>query len=114
MRKERVSRQIARKTGFVGAWRAMPLLIFALFLSACGVMHTPITRIALLAPFEGRYREIGYNALYAARLALADAADPQIELLPIDAGGDQAAERARALSLDPQVKTVILLGYEAT
>ncbi len=41
-----------------------------MLLSACAVKRTPtIYRIALLAPFEGRYREIGYNALYAARMA---------------------------------------------
>ncbi len=84
-------------------------------MSACAVTHTSnIARIALLAPFEGRYREIGYNALYAARLALADTGDPQVELLPIDAGGDQAANRARAFTFDPQIKVVILLGYDST
>lgn len=75
-----------------------------------------VTRIALLAPFEGRYREIGYDALYAARLALQDAGSDHIELLPIDDGGTptSAVDRARALHADPQVAAVILLGYAAT
>ncbi|MBE2183871.1 MAG: hypothetical protein IAE89_10635, partial [Anaerolineae bacterium] len=44
-------------------------LACALCLAGCGATAaTPkVQRIALLAPFEGRYREIGYNALYAAR-----------------------------------------------
>ncbi|MGQ9887717.1 MAG: ABC transporter substrate-binding protein [Aggregatilineales bacterium] len=77
--------------------------------------NTP-TRIALLAPFEGRYREIGYNALYAAQLALQDVGDHTFELLPVDDGGSvaSAGNRARALALDPAVRAVVVLGYAAT
>lgn len=85
--------------------------------SACAVVHTgPIVRIALLAPFEGRYREIGYNALYAARLALKDSGMSSVELLPIDDGGtaSSAADRARAFAGDPLIKIAIALGYAAT
>lgn len=85
--------------------------------SACAVVHTGSTvRIALLAPFEGRYREIGYNALYAARLALKDSGMSSVELLPIDDGGtaESAADRARAFVSDPSVKIAIALGYAAT
>ena len=84
-------------------------------ISACAAIRTPpVTKIALLAPFEGRYREVGYEALYAARLALADVNDPQIELLAVDDGGTEAANRARALTEDPQVAVVLVLGYAAT
>ncbi len=77
--------------------------------------NTP-TRIALLAPFEGRYREIGYNALYAAQLALQDIDDHTFELLPVDDGGSAASAgaRARALALDPAVQAAVVLGYAAT
>ncbi len=100
---------------FVGARRALPLLAILLLANACAAIHTPpIAKIALLAPFEGRYREVGYEALYAARLALADAGDPQVELLAVDDGGTEAASRARALTEDPQIAVVIALGYAAT
>ena len=85
--------------------------------SGCAVVRSAATvRIALLAPFEGRYREIGYNALYAARLAQTDFGDEQIELLAVDDGGaaESAADRAHALAQDPQVKAVIALGYAST
>ncbi len=99
----------------VGARYIVPLLAFLVLASACAAIHTPpITKIALLAPFEGRYREVGYEALYAARLALADVSDPQIELLAVDDGGTEAASRARALTEDPQVAVVLALGYAAT
>jgi hypothetical protein len=89
--------------------------VFCLLISACATIPTP-NRIALLAPFEDRYREIGYDALYAARLALQDAGTNQIELLPIDDGGtvETAVERARALAQDPQIKAALVLGYAAT
>lgn len=72
-------------------------------------------RIALLAPFEGRYREIGYDALYAARLALLDEDRTDIELLAVDDGGSvrTATERARALSNDSRILAVVVLGYDA-
>ncbi|MDX2139648.1 MAG: hypothetical protein SF123_16300 [Chloroflexota bacterium] len=78
---------------------------------------TPSTpqRIALLAPFEGQYRDIGYDALYAARLALADAGVGYIELMPQDDGGtlETASARAQAFATDPQVIVALALGYVA-
>jgi hypothetical protein len=95
--------------------------IFAVVLCAilAGCSHTssvPVRRIALLAPFEGRYREIGYEAIYAARLALSEAGLSHIELLAVDDGGSPsgAADRAQALVLDPQVLVTVTLGYAAT
>jgi ABC-type branched-subunit amino acid transport system substrate-binding protein len=72
----------------------------------CGATRSyAITRIALLAPFEGRYREVGYNAYYAALLALGESGSTQIELLAVDDGGSPAtaAQRAAALARDPWV-----------
>src|SRR5690349_2126250 len=54
---------------FVWLWFAL-----GCFLSGCAITPHELTpRIALLAPFEGRYREVGYNAYYAVRLAFVDA-----------------------------------------
>ena len=85
-------------------------------LCGCSIFSTPeISRIALLAPFEGRYREIGYDAYYAVRLALSDTHNTSVELLAVDDGGtaESADERAKALAKDPLVKAVIALGYTA-
>lgn len=95
--------------------RVFLLVVFLslIALSGCAARQSELVRIALLAPFEGRYREIGYDAYYAARLALADSGDLQIELLALDDGGSggSAVERAKALAQDPLVKVVITLGY---
>jgi hypothetical protein len=99
---------------FLASWW---FIVCFFLLCSCAVVRTePTTRIALLAPFEGRYREVGYEALYAARLALNDSGRTDIELLPVDDGGtpESAANRARALAQDPQVIAVLTLGYAAT
>ncbi|MEO8395786.1 MAG: hypothetical protein ABI700_22515 [Chloroflexota bacterium] len=93
----------------------MPLLAFAVLLNACAVVRAPEhTRIALFAPFEGRYREIGYNALYAARLALSEAKVETVDLLPVDTGGTEAINHAKALAQDPLVLAAVVLGYDGT
>jgi hypothetical protein len=87
------------------------------FIGACsGVRDGTIRRIALLAPFEGRYREVGYNAYYAVKLAMQDHGNSGIELLAVDDGGSvqSATARARALARDPLVEVVIALGHSAT
>lgn len=73
-------------------------------------------KVTLLAPFEGQYREIGYNALYAIRLAFADARSMNVQLLAVDDGGTVASaiERIKALNMDPAVAAIIALGPAAT
>ncbi|MDZ4763916.1 MAG: hypothetical protein SGI73_05135 [Chloroflexota bacterium] len=92
------------------------LFILVLFVSGCAISPTPPRyQIALLAPFEGRDREIGYEALYAARLALADSTS-HFDLLPIDDGGtpSSATERARGIARAPSILAVIVLGTNMT
>ena len=72
----------------MSAARALLTCGMILIMCGCAIVKAPITtRVALLAPFEGRYREVGYNALYAARLAFADSSIMSIELLAVDDGG---------------------------
>lgn len=96
------------------------LIVFALLiwvLAGCAVYQSPqVERIALLAPFEGRDRMVGYQALYAARMAIAETERIDIELYAIDDGGtaSSALDRARALHNDQAVSAVIALGRHAT
>lgn len=83
--------------------------------SGCAISRAPaLPRLALLAPFEGEQRAIGYEALYAARLAIEDAG-LVVELYPVDDGGTlaSAADRARALAGDPLTMMVLLFGDRA-
>ena len=81
---------------------------------ACGSTR-PVIKFGLVAPFEGRYRPVGYDAIYAARLAVRErnasggVGSYRVELVAYDDGGDAqaATERARQLALDPQIVAVI-------
>ncbi len=95
----------------------MLLLLPALgcFLTACSASTAPIVKIGLVAPFEGRFRAVGYEAIYAARLAIREINSTggvngfRVELFALDDGGDpdMAIEQGRKLAVDPQVIAVV-------
>ncbi len=88
-----------------------------LFLSACTPFRVtrPVFKIGLVAPFEGTYRHLGYDAIYAARLAVREinqaggAWGYTVELVAYDDGGtvEGARRAARNLALDPDVVAVL-------
>ncbi len=92
-------------------------LSLCLSLAGCNFLGStqPVIKIGLVAPFEGRYRSIGYEAIYAARLAIREINANgglngyRIELVALDDRGDpdQASYAARKLTIDPQVIAVI-------
>lgn len=100
--------------------RWLPVLL-ALMLTACSVPGAtrPTVKIGLVAPFEGRYRYVGYSLFAAVRLALreantaggvgADSHRYSVELIAYDDGADPsiAREQAEKLAVDPQVVVVI-------
>ncbi|HLF25419.1 MAG TPA: ABC transporter substrate-binding protein [Anaerolineae bacterium] len=89
--------------------------ILLLLLASCSASTAPVVKIGLVAPFEGRYRAIGYEAIYAARLAVREinrgggVQGVRVELLALDDGGepDRAIEQARKLAIDPQIVAVL-------
>ncbi len=74
-----------------------------------------IIKVGLVAPFEGAYRNVGYDAVYAARLAVHEINSAggidgrQLELVAYDDRGDAAlaAQIAANLIIDPDVVAVI-------
>ena len=98
-------------------WCALLLVFAGLFtLTACFPPSLPrVIKIGLVAPFEGRYRYVGYDAIYAARLAVREinAADGvggwSLELVAYDDRADPefAHTTARNLIIDPDVVAVI-------
>ncbi len=93
-----------------------------LLLSSCLPVTRPVVKIGLVAPFEGRYRHLGYEVIYAVRLAVraVNAADGlagySVELAALDDTGDpeMAVEQARKLATDPQVVAVLGHWLDAT
>lgn len=86
-----------------------------LFVSCAPLSVRPTVKIGLVAPFEGRYRYVGYDVIYAVRLALREAnaaggvAGYNVELVAYDDGADpaMAIEQAHKLAADPQVVAVV-------
>ena len=104
-----------RSMGFGMALGLGFLLLSSSILSGCAGAAPRTIKIGLVAPFDGRYREIGEEIIPAARLAIRQFAalnkDPaiNIELAAYDDAGDpqQAAEQACRLVIDPEVVAVI-------
>lgn len=93
------------------------LLTLLFLLTACAPTPAapPVKRVALLAPFEGRYREIGYDAIYPVRLALKDAASDIVLVTADDGGTPQAATtQARRLAADSTLLAALVIGPIAT
>ncbi len=97
-----------------GAARLATLVLLALVLASCSLAAgstAPVVRIGLVAPFEGRHRGIGYDVIYAARLAVREAnagggiQGYRVELVALDDSGDPelAVRAARSLTIDPLV-----------
>jgi ABC-type branched-subunit amino acid transport system substrate-binding protein len=83
---------------------------------ALGLCSTlPVIKVGLVAPFEGRYRSLGYEVLYAVKLAVRErnaaggVAGYMVELVALDDGEDAASRRflARKFAVDAQVMGVI-------
>jgi ABC-type branched-subunit amino acid transport system substrate-binding protein len=96
----------------------LPLFLLAALLVACSahpVSTAPTIRIGLVAPFEGHGREIGYDVIYGARLAVRErnraggVAGYRVDLVALDDGGDPelAVDAAESLAIDPLVIGVL-------
>ncbi len=83
-------------------------------LTACSSV-APVVKVGLVAPFEGRDRAIGYDAIYAARLAVREINEAggiggyRVALVALDDGGqaDLAQQTAASLSIDPGIVAVV-------
>lgn len=106
--------------GWVRLWRLahllwLPLLLlFVQLLAGCQRVD-PVVKIGLVAPFEGRNRDVGYDVIYSARLAIRQAnqtrgpGDVRLALVAIDDFGEPAVARqsAAAMAIDPGIVAVI-------
>ncbi len=93
------------------------LFILAWLLSSCAGLGStkPVVKIGLVAPFEGLQRHLGYDVLYAVKLAVRErnaaggVAGYMVELVALDDGNDpaQAPLQARKMIVDANVMGVI-------
>ncbi len=95
------------------------MLVGLWLLAACAPIQLtrPVFKLGLLAPFEGKGRASGYEALYAAKLALQERnatggiAGWSAELVALDDGDDfaQTIQQARVLAADPDVMRMLVV-----
>ncbi len=94
--------------------RVAALGLALLLLLGCASVE-PVVKIGLVAPFEGRHRAVGYDAIYSARLAVRQinaaggVGGHRVALVALDDRGDAALARQAAASLvvDPAVVAVV-------
>lgn len=97
-------------------------LLFTLFLLTSCASVQPVVKIGLVAPFEGAQRELGYDAIYAARLAVREINEAggvggyRVALVALDDQGNaaMAGQTAVSLTVDPAVVAVIGHGLGET
>ncbi|MFT5193752.1 MAG: hypothetical protein ACI85U_000758 [Candidatus Promineifilaceae bacterium] len=94
-----------------------------LFTYLIGCTQTPeVVKIGFVAPFEGQEREIGYDGIYAARLAVREFNQRQkngevrLALVALDDSAEaaMAAGNGQALAADPAIIAVVGIGGEET
>lgn len=91
-------------------WLLLVLTVFSGCQSAA-----PVVKVGLVAPFEGRHRDVGYDVLYSARLAIREInavggiEGTRIALVALDDGGnsENAEAAANSLLIDPNVVAVV-------
>lgn len=99
-----------RLTNFLGV-----MVWLALIAQTSCARVDPVVKVGLVAPFEGRFRPIGYDVIYSARLAVREVnreggiGGYRVALVSLDDSGDPmlAASTASSLVLDPAVIVVI-------
>ena len=97
------------------------ITVYGLLITGCASVQ-PVVKIGLVAPFEGAQRALGYDAIYAARLAVREINEAggiggyRVALVALDDGGDAqlAGETAVSLTIDPAVIAVIGHGLAET
>lgn len=96
------------------AAKFLGLSLLVIMLAGCASVD-PVVKIGLVAPFEGRHRAIGYDALYSARLAVREintaggVGGHRLALVALDDRGDAqlARDAAASLLVDPGVVAVV-------
>lgn len=96
-------------------WIAIAFYL-SIFSISCNSV-APVVKIGLVGPFEGRHREIGYDVIYSARLAIRQAnksggiGDYRVSLVALDDFGDpeMASQTAAAMIADENI--VVVLGH---
>lgn len=112
---ERASRQVARHQRLRRLFSILAILMVSTLSMGCHGSTRPLVKIGMIAPFEELYREDGYAALHAAKLAVAErnasggVAGHDVALVALNDSGQpgEAALQAAKLGIDPLVAGIV-------
>ena len=106
----------------ISSWLKSLFFLTLVALTVACQRTPPVLKVALVAPFEGADRQIGYDAIYAARLAIREINQAggingyHVALVSLDDSGqpELATAVAQSLILDPQIIAVVGHGLPQT
>lgn len=116
MRKDVMSKANLRQSKMQHSRQVVSLLICLILFMLVGCQRVdPVVKVGLVAPFEGRHRDIGYDVIYSARLAVREINQAggiegtRVALVALDDSGnpEYAQATARSLAIDPDVVAVV-------
>ncbi len=111
----------SKKQGIGSKGLSPYFLLFASLLTLLTLTNcqstTPVVKVGLVAPFEGRDRAIGYDAIYSARLAVREInaaggiGGYRVALVALDDSGDPELAQGTAESLVIDENVVAVVGH---
>lgn len=109
-----VARLLSRRRWLRASLWLFITLFFWFLTNGCNSV-APVVKIGLVGPFEGRHRDIGYDVIYSARLAIREVNNSggigkyRVSLVALDDFGDpeMAPQMAAALVADDDIVAVL-------
>lgn len=92
------------------------LFLFAAVVSGCKNV-APVVKIGLVGPFEGKNREIGYDVIYSARMAVREVnreggiGEYKLAMVALDDFGDPLSAEAMAAALAEDDSIMAVIGH---
>jgi branched-chain amino acid transport system substrate-binding protein len=92
------------------------IIVAGMSFSGCNSV-TPVVKIGLVGPFEGKHRDIGYDVIYSERMAVREVnrrggiGDYRLALVALDDFGDPDSAKEMAASLATDEAVMVVIGH---
>jgi len=92
------------------------IIIVGMSFSGCNSV-SPVVKIGLVGPFEGKHRDIGYDVIYSERMAVREVnrrggiGDYRLALVALDDFGDPSSAKGMAASLAADEAVMVVIGH---
>ncbi len=92
------------------------IIVVGMSYSGCNSV-SPVVKIGLVGPFEGKHRDIGYDVIYSERMAVREVnrrggiGDYRLALVALDDFGDPSSAKEMAASLAADEAVMVVIGH---